>query len=340
MNYVFCSVIWRDADAPPGFAASLITAAKLSENGKLLCSETFTAADDEDNTVIARTFADWCGSDYMLCLWDGSSAGRIKKLYAASGIRHPYNHMYHLVKVYDMSVRKCTDPERCRLMKAKLREKPFYYSKKSSAQAELRWMCGIFGYLDFSAVEKKPSVDFIEQPSNKYFVFRNGKCFHTKDCRIVQGAAVSSLRSYTYYSKAIDAGFTPCSRCKPVDTDAETAEEMRRINKEKLEEAKAGYTNGSVPKKKHRRKTMNVYRSLEHMCGMYGLGYRKCGQKVYAKGISGKWCFCPESKTIELFRCVGTKEKPTGMTFPDPYEAVREIIRRNNAKEKKNSDKK
>ena len=325
MDYIFCSVIWAE-EPPDGYTAARIAASRLDCGGNIIESKSFLADECSENGGTVKAFAEWCGSDYMLCLWDGFSAGRIKKALAAAGYRHPYIHLYHLVRVFELSMEKCSDVRRKRSMAAGLERKPFYSGKKNAAEQEVRWMCGIFSYLDFSVMEKKPAIDFIDQPSNKYFVFKNGKCFHTKECRIVKDAAVSSLRSYTYYAKVTDAGFTPCSRCKPVDNDAETAAEMRALNKLRRSEAVANHTEGFVPVKKKRKKPMNVYKSLAHMCGMYGVGFEKKGTEVFIEHKGERFRFAPEAEKIVLYREKNGEYKKMPNKFADPYEAVRYII--------------
>ena len=329
MNYIFCSVVWnRNTNGSSG-TISHIAAAKLSEKGDITDSAGFGGNGSVSDSSVIAAFAEWCGSDYMLCLWDGASAGKIKKLLSASGTDHPYIHLYHLSGLFDLSLKNCRNAAVRKKMLTALEHKPGYYGKRRSADAEVGWMCGIFGLLDFSAADKSTSFSFIEQPSNKFFVFKNGKCFHTKDCRIVKTAAVSSLRAYTYYSSVTDAGFTPCSRCKPVDCDEQTAEEMRRINSERLEKSREKYKNsGGIPVKKRRRKKMNVFRSLEHMCGMYGAAFRKSGDKVYIENGSERCYIIPESEEIRIFRQGDDGEyHPDEIVFSDPYSAAKTFIK-------------
>lgn len=336
MNYILCSVIWTADDAPPGFTSSLIAAARLTEDGEITENNTFLIQDHSSCGDMLREFTEWCGDEYMLCVWDGYSAGRIKKLLAANGIRHPYVHLYHLVRVYELSMEKCRDIRQRRIMQTRLEGKPYYYGKKNAAELEVRWMSSIFEMLDFSVMEKKPSIDFIDQPSNKYFVFKNGKCFHSKECRIVKEAPVSSLRSYTYYATAVDAGFTPCSRCKPVDMDAETAAQMQKLNEVKRTEAKAKHIDGFVPKKKKRTKPVSVFKSLAHMCGLYGVSYKKSGENVFVSTESGSWRFAPENDEIILFKQNKSGEyTDSKKRYSDPYSAVRDIVKgKNNTKKK------
>lgn len=325
MIYILCAVLWTESKAPPGYAATGIFSAKVG--GSEAEYRSFLSDDYDSQKELLQDFLDFCGDEFMLCLWDGSSAGRIKKLLDISGFRHPYVHLYHLQKVYELTEQKCRDIRKKRIMQTRLERKPFYYGKKTAAENEVRWMVSVFGLLDLSVIEKKPAIDFTEQPSNRYFVFKNGKCFHTKDCRIVKDAAVSALRSYTYYAAAVDAGFTPCSRCKPQNMDEETAEIMRKINAEKQKEARAKHIAGYVPPKKKKKKPLNVYKSLAHMCGLYGLKYEKSGKNVFITSETGKYRIAPEDTPVKLYELVGEGYASANSEFDDPYQAVREIVR-------------
>ncbi len=223
-------------------------------------------------------------------------------------------------------------------MQTRLEKKPFYYGKRSSAETEVKWLASVFSLMDFSVMKKKPTVDFTEQPSNKYFVFRNGKCFHTKDCRIVKDAPVSALRSYTYYAAAVDAGFSPCMKCKPENLDKETAEIMRRINVKKQKEAREKYAAGQQPKKKRHRKKPDVFKSLSHMCALYGLKYEKSGKYVLITSDEGQYRIAPENESIELFRLENEDFVSLEKFFSDPYQAVREIVRLYECSKKQTAD--
>lgn len=200
--------------------------------------------------------------------------------------------------------------------------------KPSHAENELKWLISVFKYLDFSVMEKKTSIDFIDQPSNQYFVFKNGRCFHTNKCSIVRDAPISALRSYTYYATVTDAGFTPCMRCKPQNNDEATSAAVRQYNAEKKREAEKGHTSGKGSPKKHRKRKMTVYRSLSHMCSLYELKYEKLGQNVYITTEQGRYRIAPEEKQIILFEYKDGGYISTDKSFDDPYKAVREIVRR------------
>ncbi|MDD7428416.1 MAG: hypothetical protein PUK49_01370 [Oscillospiraceae bacterium] len=326
MNYILCAVLWTESKAPPGYAATGIFSAKVCE-GTETQYRSFLSESYGNGGEMLKDFLDFCGGEFMLCLWDGLSAGRIKKLLDVNGFRHPYVHLYHLQKVYELTEKKCRDIRKRRIMQTRLEKKPFYYGKRSAAENEVRWMVSVFELLDLSVIEKKPAIDFTEQPSNQYFVFKNGKCFHTKDCRIVKDASVSALRSYTYYAAAVDAGFTPCSRCKPENRDEQTAEMMRRINAEKQKEARAKHVAGYVPPKKKRKKPLNVYKSLAHMCGLYGLKFEKSGGNVFISSETGKYRIAPEDTPVKLYELIDDEYACTDAEFADPYQAVREIVR-------------
>lgn len=326
MNYILCAVLWKEDKSPPGYTATGIFSARLAD-GKEAEYRSFLLDSYNGTEEMLKDFLDFCGSEFMLCLWDGFSAGRIKKLLDISGFRHPYVHLYHLQKVCELTQNKCRDIRQRRIIQARLEKKPFYYRKKTAAENEVRWMVSIFDLLDFSLIEKKPSVDFTEQPSNQYFVFKNGKCFHSKNCRIVKDAPVSALRSYTYYSAVVDAGFTPCSRCKPENKDEQTAEIMHMINAEKQKEARAKFAAGySVPRKK-KKKPLSVFKSLAHMCGLYGLKYAKSGKSVFISSAAGKYRIEPEENPVKLYVLEGEEYIYTNSEFSDPYRAVREIVR-------------
>ena len=327
MNYILCSVLWREGSSSADCGVSAVYAARIED----AAAETAVTAEfkytSTDKEVIDR-FLDFCGEEFMLCVWDGFSAGRIKKLLDRCGRRHPYVHMYHLQRVYELSEEKCYNIQKRRKMQDMLDRKPGGKSSRSAhCENELKWLISVFKYLDFSVMEKKPSVDFIEQPSNQYFVFKNGRCFHTNKCRIVRDAPVSALRSYTYYASAADAGFTPCMKCKPQNNDEATNAEVKKFNARKKQEAKEDYAAGKrTPKKRHRRK-MTVYKSLSHMCVLYGLKYEKNGENVCISTEYSAYRIAPEEKQVILFELKDGEYVSTDKTFDDPYKAVREIVR-------------
>ncbi len=339
MKYILCSVLWTDSDLPPGYAASAICAASVPDekNGSRTATyKCFSFENYESQADELDDFLNFCTDEFMLCLWDGFSAGRMKKLFDLNGRRHPYVHLYHLKKVSELTKEKCTDIRKKKMLESRLSQKPLYRKDISSAENEVKWLVSLFDVLDLSVMEKKPAVDFIDQPSNVYFVFKNGKCFHTNKCRIVRDAPVQSLRSYTYYSTVTEAGFTPCSKCKPENLDEQTVRIMKKINAEKYQEAMAEYAAGKTPKpRKKRKKSVDVYRSLAHMCGMYALSYEKKGKNVYICTDKKSFLLSPEETPVKLsVKNRKGEYKPMKKTFPDPYEAVREIIGKSKGKTK------
>lgn len=325
MNYILCSVLWQGDASSADCGISAIYAARIDNSAP---DTAVTSVFENDPSCGSKEFIgkflDFCGTEFMLCLWDGLSAGRMKKALDRCGRRHPYIHMYHLQKVFELSEEKCYKISDRRNMQNMLDRKPKGRSgRPSHAENELKWLISIFGLLDFSVMEKKPSIDFIDQPSNQYFVFKNGRCFHTNKCRIVKDAPVSALRSYTYYASVIDAGFTPCMKCKPQNKDEATSSAVRQYNAEKKQEAEKG----KRTTKKHRKRKMTVYRSLSHMCSLYGLKYEKLGANVYITSKQGRYRIAPEEKQIILFEFKDNEYISTDKSFDDPYKAVREIVR-------------
>lgn len=326
MRYVLCSVLWTDCKAVPGFSAAGIFSSTVYDDkdcgkvyDKFILTEYSSAAEH------IKAFVNFCTKDseeFMLCFWDGLSAGRMKKLLDICGARHPYVHMYHLKKIYELTVSRTSDIKKKKLLEAKLKDKPRFSDDEKSAEAEVKWLCSLFPLLDFSVMEKSPNVDYLDKPSNNYFVFKNGKCFHTSKCCIVRDAAVSSLRAYTYYENALSSGFTPCSRCKPQNLDEEIYKVMQKINSEKKAKVK-----------QKKKKKADIYKSLSHMCNIYKLSYERKDKTVYFSNGKDTYKLNPEEDPVRLFKKINGKYEEVGL-FTDAYIAVKSIFKQGN-KEKR-----
>lgn len=323
MRYVLCSVLWTDCTGVPGFTASGIFSSAVYDDkvGKAVY-DNFLLTEYSSSSEHIKAFLDFCTNkteEFMLCFWDGLSAGRMKKLLDFCGVRHPYVHLYHLKKIYELTFSKCADIKKKKLLEAKLKEKPGFSENVQSAQAEVKWLSSLFSLLDFSVMEKSPNVDYLDKPSNNYFVFKNGKCFHTNKCCIVRDAAVSALRAYTYYENVLSSGFTPCSRCKPVNSDEEIYKLMQKINAEKQAQAKNNHNN-------QKKKKIDVYKSLSHMCDIYKFSFERKGKTVYFSDGKNSYMLSPEENPVKLCRKNNGEFEQVGL-FTDPYIAVKSIIK-------------